>query len=116
MRLALLVVMLAFAACKTTSSPDSWTTVPTPGTTFGHCSSQAISNTAESLLGAVTTALATGDYAAEVAALATKWGSAEVGCAIDLVIAEFSAKAQRTPDAQTGLILARARAVRGSNP
>lgn len=108
------VVLLAVLAGCPKAGPGP--TNPTPTQVFGHCSSQAISTTAEGLLGAVTTALATGTYVAEIAALATKWGAAEVGCAVDLVIAEFKAKTSRTPDAQTALVLQHAQAWRLANP
>ena len=92
------------------------TGVPTPIGTFGHCTTTALTTASEGILGDVTTALATGDYEAAIAALATKFGADEVGCAVDLVIAEFTAKASRTNDTQTAVILAHAQAIRAANP
>jgi hypothetical protein len=107
-----LLLALALAGCPPAGNGPT----PTPIGTFGHCSSAAVRNTAEGILGDVVTALATGDYVAALAKLGAKFGAAEVGCAVDLAIAEFSAKAQRSPDAQTRLILDRAHAWRGANP
>lgn len=87
-----------------------------PVTTFGHCSTAALETAAQGILGRVTTALATGDYVDQLATLAAEVGGAEVGCAVDLVIAEFSAKAARTDDTEVNVILAHAQAWRGSNP
>lgn len=112
--LAILVFALAVSGCTLTKAPVDGGT--TPGVAFGHCTSSALTTSAEGILGDVTTALATGDYVGGVAALATKFGTAEVGCAIDLVIAEFSAKASRTNDAQVGVILAHAQSIRKDNP
>lgn len=95
------------ASCAHTSAPV---------TTFGHCSTQALETAAQSILGRVTTALATGDYVDQLAALATEVGGAEVGCAVDLVIAEFTVKAARTDDTEVNVILVHAQAWRGSNP
>lgn len=112
--LLLLGIGFALQACTLTKAPVDGGT--TPGAAFGHCTSSALTTSAEGILGDVTTALATGDYVGGVAALATKFGTAEVGCAIDLIIAEFSAKASRTDDAQVGVILAHAQSIRKDNP
>lgn len=87
-----------------------------PVATFGHCTTVALETAAQSILGRVTTALSTGDYADQLAALATEVGSAEVGCAVDLVIAEFTGKATASTDPQVALILQHAQAWRLANP
>lgn len=112
---AFVVLMLASAltalGCATTSTPTS-----PPITTFGHCSSAALTAASQGILGRVTTALATGDYVDQVAELAKEVGAAEVGCAVDLVISEFTAKAARSDDAMVGTVLAHAQSWRSEHP
>lgn len=109
-------LVLAFAfvvtACATTATPDGGT----PGAAFGHCSSVALQAAGETLLGRVTTALATGDYVDQLAALATQFGAAEVGCGVDLVIAEFTKRAARSDDTEVAVVLVHAHAWRLANP
>lgn len=116
-------LLLAFVAALTLSACHGCATVPTgdggtptPVQAFGHCTTQALTTASEGILGDVTTALATGDYENAAVQLATKYGAAEVGCAIDLVISEFTAKASRSDDAQVGVVLAHAQAFRKDYP
>lgn len=111
------ILLAAIICIGLVGCPKGGTPVPvTPATTFGHCTTTALSTAAEGILGEVTTALATGDYVTAVSNLATKFGAAEVGCAIDLVIAEFTAKAARSNDTETQVILAHAQAIRLASP
>lgn len=87
-----------------------------PVTTFGNCTTDALRTASESILGDVTSALATGDYTTALANLATQFGSAEVGCAVDLIIAEFTTKSQLNGDAETNLVLQHAIAWRAAHP
>lgn len=122
--LAIFFIATAAPSCATTSGGGSGTAgasgaagaTPSPTVAFGHCSTDAVRKSAEGLLGKLTTALATGDYAAEAAKLGKEFGAEEIGCALDLIIGEFTAKADRTNDTQTQVILAHARALRGTSP
>jgi hypothetical protein len=103
----LLASALALFACAT---------VPPPVTAFGHCTSAAMRNTSQGIVGHVMTALATGDYVAELAKLAGKFGGDLVGCAVDLVIAELTDQAHASSDPIVSTLLDRAQAWRGANP
>lgn len=85
MKLSTLILVLFLAACATTGTG--------PVATFDNCSSTAGQAAATSILGAVTTALATGDYEAQLAILAAKYTTAEVVCAVQLAVAELQKKA-----------------------
>lgn len=85
MKLTALILTLFIAACATTGTG--------PVSTFDNCSTAAGKAAAEGILGAVTTALATDDYEAELAKLAAKYGAAEVICAVQLAVAELQKKA-----------------------
>lgn len=85
-------------------------------TTFGHCATDALRAAANGILGRVMTALSTGDYVNQIAALATEVGAAEVGCAVDLAIAELSGQHAASPDKQVATMLRRAQAWRKANP
>lgn len=87
-----------------------------PVTAFGHCTTAALMKSSQGILGNVMTALATGQYVGELAQLATTFGAAEVGCAVDLAIAELRDQASAGNDAQVVLMLSRGQAWRGSNP
>jgi hypothetical protein len=87
-----------------------------PVVAFGHCTTAALRTAADSILGRVMTALAQGDYVDELAALAKEVGADEVGCAVDLAIAELTGKAARSNDSTVAAMLAHAQAWRGSNP
>jgi hypothetical protein len=117
MRLAALVgifLLTSALGCPKGGTPVPGT--PTPTETLGHCTTDALRNASESILGDVTTALATGNYVGAVADLVGKFGVAEVGCAVDLIISEFSAKAARTNDTETKVILLHAQDIRSRNP
>ncbi len=114
LRWLLLLAGLVAACAKCATVPPG--APPTPVTTFAGCTSDALRAASEGILGEVTTALATGDYVSALAQLATTFGTAEVGCAVDLVIAEFKQKAARSPDAQVALVLKNAQAWRLANP
>lgn len=88
----LLAAVLSACATVPPGSP------PTPVSTFDTCSSTALKTAAEGILGQVTTALATGDYEAELAILAAKYTTAEVICAVQLAVDEFKAKAAAGTD------------------
>lgn len=89
MKLTALILTLFIAACATTGTG--------PVATFDNCSSAAGQAAATSILGAVTTALATGDYEAQLAILAAKYTAAEVVCAVQLAVAELQKKADAAP-------------------
>lgn len=108
----LLGLSLGLTAC--TKNPPG--APPTPAGTFGHCTTDAIRTASQGILGEVTTALVTGDYVGELNKLAVTFGTAEVGCAVDLVIAEFRAKAARSDDTEVAVVLVHAQAWRLSNP
>ena len=114
-RLKLLIALAGLcAACTLTkTSSDSGAT---PGQAFGHCSTQALAKASTAILGDVTSSLAAADYDNALVQLATTYGAAEVGCAVDLVIAQFTTKASRSNDAQVGVVLAHAQAFRGEHP
>lgn len=103
----LLALALSVTSCAHASPPVG---------TFGHCTDAALTDASRGILGDVVTALATGNYVAELAGLTTQFGAAEVGCAVDLAIAEFTAKAARSDDTEVAVILTHAQAWRGSNP
>jgi len=116
-----LVVFTAAPSCATTSGTGgaggtNGAGGATPTQVFGTCSTDALKKTGESLIGRITTALATGDYEAEVAKLLTSYTAAEIGCAIDLVASEFTKKAARTNDTETQVVLVHARAWRQAHP
>lgn len=114
-RLRLLIALAGLCACcaHTPSTGDGGTS---PTTAFGHCTSDALAKAGQGLLGRVMTALATGDYVNQIAALATSFGADEVGCAVDLAIAELTGQHAASPDKQVSVMLTRARAWRGSHP
>ena len=113
--LALLSVYMAVpSGCATTGAPDGGT--PSPTQVFGTCSTAAIKTVGESLVGAVTTAFATDNYEAEIALLLGKYTADEIGCAVDLVASDFAAKAERTTDTETQVVLAHALAWRQAHP
>jgi hypothetical protein len=119
--LGLLAVVLA--GCPPTPpvvvsppSADGGIMPPTPVATFGHCTTDALRTTGEGLLPAALTAVSTGNYVAELAALAAKFGQAEVSCAVDLLVGELSKRAARSNDALTALQLARAQNYRLARP
>lgn len=114
-RLRLLIALAGLcAACATTATPDGGTS---PATTFGHCTTDALKKSGEGLLGQVMTALATGDYVSALAQLGTTFGTAEVGCAVDLAVAELHGLHGAAPDEVTvTTMLNRAQAWRGANP
>lgn len=87
------VLALSIAACATV--PPG--TPGTPVSTFDACSDTAISNAAKGILGAVTSALATGDPEGQLAILAGTYTAAEVLCAVQLVVAELKTKADADP-------------------
>lgn len=103
----LLAAALALGGCAHTSPPV---------TAFGHCTERALTKASQGILGRVMTALAMSDYVAELAALATQFGGDEVGCAVDLAIAELTGQARASNDEEVGLLLSRAQNWRGSNP
>lgn len=87
-----------------------------PVTSFGHCTTDALRKAGNSLLGRVMTALATGDYTDELAKLAKQVGADEVGCAVDLAIAQLTGMHAYSPDPVVRVMLERAQAWRGANP
>lgn len=113
-RLKLLIALAGLCACC--AHPTNPPAPTTPVGTFEHCTSAALTATAQHILGDVTTALVTGGYVLALADLATRFGTAEVGCAVDLVIAEFNVKASRSDDAQVAAVLSHARVWRANNP
>lgn len=103
------LVLLLFLACAHTGPG------PSPGEKFGTCTSDAIKNTASSLLDDVATAVATQAYANSLGDLITRWGVYEVKCAVDLFIDSMTGrKAEADPLAADQL--ARAQAWRTANP
>jgi hypothetical protein len=86
MKLNGIILCLFLAACATTGTG--------PVSTFDNCSTAAGQAAATSILGAVTTALATSDYEAQLALLAAKYTAAEVVCAVQLAVAELQKKAE----------------------
>lgn len=109
--LALFAVFFAVPGCiKNGPTPN------TPVGAFEHCSSDALRASSEGILGEVTTALATGDFEAQLIALAAKFTPSEVGCAVDLAISEFTKKAARSDDTQVAVILVHAKAFRAEHP
>lgn len=91
MKLNVAILCLFLGACATTGTG--------PVATFDNCSSAAGQAAATGILGAVTTALATGDYEAELAILAAKYTAAEVICAVQLAVAELKKKVEAAPSA-----------------
>jgi hypothetical protein len=113
-RLKMLIILAGLcAACRTVNTPDGGTS---PGAAFGHCTSDALTKAGQGILGRVMTALATGDYVGQLAVLATQFGVAEVGCAVDLAIAELHGMHTASPDPMVATMLERAQAWRGANP
>lgn len=113
-RLRWLIILAGLcASCATVPTSDGGVS---PTTAYGHCATQALTQAAEGILGDVTTALATGNYESAIAALAIQVGGAEVGCAVDLLMAQFTTKAARTDDAFVGTVLAHAQAWRQEHP
>lgn len=105
-----LALSLGLSGCATTGTPS-------PGVTaFGHCTTDALKKASQGILGDVMTALATGDYVAELAKLATQFGGDEVGCAVDLAIAQLAGQRAASPDPVVATMLAHAQAWRGANP
>lgn len=94
MKYLALVVLTLLLGCATV--PPG--TPATPVTTFDACSTAALTTASEGILGEVTTALATGDYEAELAILATKYTVAEVTCAVQLAVTELQTKAAAGTD------------------
>ena len=94
--LALLSVFMAVPACVTGGTPTP-TNPGSPGTTFKNCTTQALETAAQGILGAVTQAIATGDYVAALAGLVTQYGAAEVACAVELAVNELQKRADATP-------------------
>lgn len=107
MKITALILTLFFAACATGGTG--------PVATFDKCSSQAGQDAAKSILGAVTTALATGDYEAQLALLVAKYGSAEVICAVQLAVSELQKKAA-SGDKLIGTELANGQAYLAAHP
>jgi hypothetical protein len=66
----------------------------TPGGAFSACTSDAVKKAAESLLGKVATALATGDYVGQLALLGGGVVTDEVKCAVQLFVDSLSRKAK----------------------
>ena len=94
------VLLVALSVgCTTTTTAGGGTTPVSPGTAFKNCSSQAAITTAQGILGAVTQALATGNYVTILATLATQYGAAEVACAVELAVAELQQRFDNTPAA-----------------
>ena len=91
MKLNAVILTFFLAACATTGTG--------PVSTFDNCSSAAGQAAATSILGAVTTALATGDYEAELAKLVATYGAAEVICAVQLAVAELQKQFDAAPSA-----------------
>jgi hypothetical protein len=90
MKLLALIVLTLLLGCATV--PPG--TPATPVTTFDACSNTALKTAAQSILGAVTSALATGDPEGALAVLAGQTSAAEVLCAVQLVVAELQTKAE----------------------
>ncbi len=79
---ALLACLVVAPACKTTAGS------PPPGPVVQgliDCSAEATRATALQLMPAVATALATGDWEAELLKLVAKWGEAATDCAVQRV-------------------------------
>lgn len=112
---ARVVLPLLFAVALVSGCPHNGPG-PSPVKVFGHCVSDALTRAGQSVLGHVMTALAQGDYVAELAALGAQFGGDVVGCAVDLAIDELRGQffASRDPGVQT--LLERAQAWRGANP
>lgn len=91
-------------------------TVPPAVVKFGHCTTEALRKAGNTLLARVMTALATGDYAAELTKLAVQFGGDEVGCAVDLAIDMLNGMRAHSNDPVVNLMLSRAQAWRGANP
>lgn len=85
--LALLSVSMAVPACHPSPNPT------TPGGAFVDCTRAAVKDSAQGLLGNVATALATGDYAAELAKLIGRFGRDEVTCAVQFFVDSLHRKA-----------------------
>lgn len=90
--------------------------VPPSVTAFGHCTTDALARAGNSILGRVMTAIASGDYAAELDKLGVQLGRDEVGCAVDLAIAQLTGMHAYSPDPVVRVMLERAQAWRGANP
>lgn len=112
--LATIVVALVITGCTFPETPGP--KGPTPTQTFGSCSSDAVRVSAEGIMGNVTSALATGSYETAIVSLLSTYTAAEVGCAVDLVISEFTKKAARTDDTETQVVLVHAKAWRAAHP
>lgn len=93
------LILLAALSCATV--PPG--TPPPPVTTFDTCSDSALATAAKGILGAVTTALATGDPEAALVPLVVQTSAAEVLCAVQLVVGELKMKAAADPLAATML-------------
>jgi hypothetical protein len=107
-RLRWLVALAGFVCACAHASP--------PVATFGHCTTAALEEAGKGLVGRVMTALATADYVEQLGALSVQFGAAELGCAVDLAIAELHVKASRSDDHLVATMLGRAQAWREANP
>lgn len=74
-------------------------TPPTPGTTFDACSADVLKG-AEALVGQVATDLLTENYEALILTLGGGVLTPELRCAVQLAVADFSAKAERSNDVE----------------
>lgn len=99
----LATLALVFAGCPATCQSPNPGTVDggtSPGTIFKNCSTQALEQASQGILGAVTTAIATANYVAALAGLVTRYGAAEVACAVELAVNELQQRLDATPSTQ----------------
>lgn len=100
------VVSLGSFGCWLTKPPPVSPTVPdggfpdaSAGQTFVDCSLSAVHATELQILPSIETALATADYAVELAKLVSQFGLAEVECGVQWVVDKASGMAAKTFDA-----------------
>lgn len=94
-------ILILFATLSCATVPPG--TPATPVSTFYACSDTAMKTAANGILGAVATALATGNPEAALATLAASTSAAEVLCGVQLVVAELQTKASADKLAATEL-------------
>jgi len=72
--------------------------VPPPVVAVGECTSQAVAPQVQAIIADISSALATGDYVAELTDIVTKVGLDVVNCAVQEVLHSLGAQRAAAPD------------------
>lgn len=112
-----LVVLLVAALSTTPAGAATKKKAPAPAVAvYPHCATDVQRKADQAAVGHVTIALSHDAYAAELTALANRIGAGKVGCAVDLALADFKAKAARSSATGVAVVLAHAVVWRAANP